>query len=598
MRIKTPQNIYSKKNRTRTDLRGTIVRTMLLFSILLSIFFLFSHYRHNAILFGANAFTLFFFTFLLLWPTFRKNTRLLILVFGVYSTIFLWLMIYQGTDNGYGSLWSLLYPAAAFYLMSNTRGAIFSVIFIIGAALLMIGPIANFDYSPNFLIRFFGVYFFSAIIAYAYEFNRLIKEKNLHNQIQRRKKIALLLDKALDQAKNANAAKTLFLANMSHEIRTPLNAIIGAMQLLKMEIELDLDKDSTKNSYMRLIDDSSVTLLNLLNDILDISQIDSGKIHLRQNTFHPAKLFSHILSHFHHQAKQKNLTFIADIKSNLPRQLKGDDHRIRQILTNIISNAIKFTDKGFVFANIKHEPLSDNKIHLCIQIQDSGPGIPKEHQAIVFDSFVQVNQTRSRTHEGSGLGLAIARLITEKMGGSIELQSPVQKRQRFNEFQIDNPGTFIDITIPLEITSSTASIAAPNDWNTTELQFYKKICILVVEDNKVNQKIIKKQLESMGAHIIQAFNGQEALRKITESKEQNKKIDIILMDIHMPGMDGFETSAKIRAAQNFEPIIVLSAESMKEKILTNKNSDINGYLVKPVKMQDIYACINQFLDTK
>lgn len=396
------------------------------------------------------------------------------------------------------------------------------------------------------------------------------------------KRFALLIKEAQDKtaqalhrAESANFEKSRFLANMSHEIRTPINGILG---LIKLMDETELSEG--QKHQLRIIESSTESLLVILNDILDFSKIESGQLSIENIEFDLHETIMQVAELMKGRIKEKGLKFYVHIHPDVPKTFKSDPNRLRQIVMNFLSNAVKFTDKGKIELNIFSRALDNSFFEIFVEIEDTGIGISDENKERIFQRFSQEDTTITRRFGGTGLGLAICKSIAEMMGGKVGFLSEKGRGSKF-WVQLMGEGKM----------EAPAAKAAQKREGLIKL---KKLEVLVAEDNKVNQLIVKTFLEKEGHQITVVENGQEALDACHQ-----KRFDMILMDIQMPVMDGLTAIQKIRAgeiAQRNIPIVVLTANALsgdREKFLTG---GADGYVSKPIsfdllleEMQNVLA---------
>jgi len=382
------------------------------------------------------------------------------------------------------------------------------------------------------------------------------------------------LERAKNEADSANASKTQFLANMSHEIRTPMNAIMGFSELLKKT-----SIDTKQNDYLDSILASSKTLLTLINDILDISKIEAGKMSIEKSEVDIYNVCSDIESVFKLQAKEKGLEFKIIIDKHIPH-LCLDEIRVRQVLINLIGNALKFTKKGFVKLIVSSEILSDKGSSISFSVVDSGKGIDLEQQEKIFDLFSQQDGQSTRDFGGTGLGLAISKNLAKMMGGILHVSSSA------------NMGS----TFVMEL-NNVESLTNPSQKAVEEETTYQfqEAHILLVDDVKTNRFLVRSYLEEYDFIIIDAENGKEALEII-----KNNSIDLVLMDLRMPIMDGYEATAILKADKEFcdIPIIALTASVVFNDTSTMYQKGFDGFLQKPIDLNLLLKTLSRFLESK
>ncbi|MBS1515641.1 MAG: response regulator [Bacteroidetes bacterium] len=397
------------------------------------------------------------------------------------------------------------------------------------------------------------------------ERNKIIDESN--KQIEQ--SLALLNDAKEEAEKNARI-KSEFLSIMSHELRTPMNAVLGMTQVV---MEENPRKDQLEN--LETIKTSAESLLAIINDILDYNRLESGKMQLEEKDFSLKNLMTKLFKIFSVSIKQKGLELEYMYDDNLGEGFIGDEMRIGEVISNILGNAVKFTDKGKIFVEIKKIGIKDKSSLIRFTIKDTGIGIAQQNIKTIFDSFTQEKTDTTRKYGGTGLGLSIVSKLLELMNGKIYVESKVGEGSKFY-FELELKNSDKKFEPPPAVSPSLKSVIN-----------IKKI--LIVEDNNVNQLVMKKMLHNTGLDIDIADNGKIGYEKVLKNK-----YDLIFMDLLMPEMDGYEATREIRNFDKEIPIIALTADVMKGVESKTKEAGMNGYLTKPVKKDELLKALSQY----
>jgi len=388
---------------------------------------------------------------------------------------------------------------------------------------------------------------------------------------------AIELEKARRQADQANVAKSQFLAVTSHEIRTPMNGILGAAELL-----MGTSLTSAQQRYVRVAHRSATALLALIDDVLDLSRIEGGKLTLNEAIVDLRTLVAEALELVRMAARDKPIALSCVVSRNLPARVLADPVRLRQLLVNLLHNAVKFSDRGTVRLGVLVLDDAQSALRVRFSVRDTGIGIPKDKIDSIFGAFTQLDGSSTRRHGGSGLGLAIVRELATLMGGDVHVESEVAR------------GSHFWVDLPLQAAPGDAQALAglePND--AADADDEGSVSVLLVEDDLVNQMVVEEMLKMLGCEVDVVSDGDLALRAAATGL-----YDIVFMDCHMPVMDGYEATRRIRAAEqgsgNHMPIVALTADSLATDQQRCIDSGMDGFMTKPVSSVQLSAAIERW----
>jgi len=428
-----------------------------------------------------------------------------------------------------------------------------------------------FDYEADVDYRLLwqSAAIFLVIIAGTLWWNRRLKA-----EVRRRRQAESALLVAKEAAEQATKAKSVFLAHMSHDIRTPLNSVIGFTDILATLI-----KDPVQRGYLRSIKIGGKALLGIINDILDLSKIEAGQMTLHRENINPHQLFQDVGQLFYERIRQKNLEFIVDVDEELPQSLLVDAVRLRQILLNLIGNAIKFTEKGHVALRVRKifRDVQCSKLDLQIDVEDTGMGIAEEDHDAIFQMFQQSRGQDERRFGGSGLGLAICQKLVTMMDGEIDVAS--------------QPGQGSTFSVILHNIDVGTTVPVHQEMDEVALVF-EPACVMIVDDVVDNRQLIRAVFAETAIRVVEAENGAEALQQLMEFP-----VDLVLMDLRMPVLGGEEAAERIRQSEAWQqlPIIALTASVLETELQQLKQRGFDGYLRKPIERNDLLREVARFL---